>query len=118
MAGDTGPGNALMDDLIARYSNHNFDAEGKLAAKGKPHEGLIAKWMNEPYFIKPMPKSLDRDFFKAVCEQDLQNEGLNLNDGLATLNLFSAKAIATTIKQCPQLPKNLLVMGGGNIIKL
>ena len=42
IACDTGPGNALLDDLMLRRLNQRFDTEGRTAAMGT----VDAAWIN------------------------------------------------------------------------
>jgi len=52
LAFDTGPANALMDDLIKYKTGKDYDFDGSFAAKGKVDEALIQKWLTHPYFEK------------------------------------------------------------------
>ena len=47
---DTGPGNALLDDWVARHTGQAFDVDGALAGSGQIQEALIARWLMQPYF--------------------------------------------------------------------
>lgn len=105
---DTGPGNALLDDWLMRHTGRPYDADGALAAAGQVDEARIARWLENPYFARPMPKSLDRLSFHAVL-QDC--EGLTAEDGAATLAAFTARAVAAT--PLPERPRRWLVAGGG-----
>ncbi|WP_459675558.1 anhydro-N-acetylmuramic acid kinase [Acidisoma sp. 7E03] len=105
---DTGPGNALLDDWVMRQSGRAYDADGALALAGRVDEARIARWLEHPYFRKPLPKSLDRLSFHAML-QDM--EGMTAADGAATLAAFTAAAVAVT--PLPQAPQRWLVAGGG-----
>jgi anhydro-N-acetylmuramic acid kinase len=105
---DTGPGNALLDDWVARHTDQAFDADGALAAAGQVDAGLIAGWLKHPYFARPLPKSLDRLAFQANLG-DLA--GASAADGAATLAAFTAQAVAAC--QLPERPLRWLVTGGG-----
>lgn len=105
---DTGPGNALLDDWVARRTGRAFDADGALAAAGQVREDAIAAWLSHPYFARPLPKSLDRQQFHAVLN-DLA--AASAADGAATLAAFTARAVAA----CPlaERPGRWLITGGG-----
>jgi anhydro-N-acetylmuramic acid kinase len=105
---DTGPGNALLDDWVARQTGQAFDADGALAAAGQVRADLVAAWLSHPYFARPLPKSLDRQQFHAVLGQ---LSGLSPADGAATLAAFTARAVATCL--LPEQPRRWLVTGGG-----
>lgn len=107
-AGDPGPGNALMDDWMLRHTGRAHDEGGQLALKGQADAALVESWLQHPYFARPFPKSADREAFRI---------GLNMNkgleDGLATLALFTVRAIAHSLATMPAQPKQILVTGGG-----
>jgi anhydro-N-acetylmuramic acid kinase len=105
---DTGPGNALLDDWVARRTGQAFDADGALAAAGQVREDAIATWLSHPYFARPLPKSLDRQQFHAVLN-DLAE--VSAADGAATLAAFTARAVASC--PLPERPGRWLVTGGG-----
>ena len=108
IAFDTGPGNALMDDFVHRRTGAAMDAGGALAATGTVDEVLLARWLDDPYFARRPPKSLDRDAF--ACEG---LEALSTEDGLATLAAFTAATIARGLALVPEMPSRLVVVGGG-----
>lgn len=60
---DTGPGNLLMDAWCEHHLGLPYDAQGRWAATGKVHRGLLKQMMSEPYFSLPAPKSTGRDLF-------------------------------------------------------
>lgn len=108
VACDTGPGNALLDDWAMRHTGRAFDADGTLAAAGQVDEERIARWVGNPYFTRPMPKSLDRLSFHALLEEVAV---MAAADGAATLTAFTAAAVAATPLPAP--PRRWLVAGGG-----
>ena len=105
---DTGPGNALLDDWVVRHTGQAFDVDGALAGSGQIQEALIARWLMQPYFARPLPKSLDRQAFHGVMA-DLA--GVSAADGAATLAAFTARAVASC--PLPERPLRWLVTGGG-----
>jgi anhydro-N-acetylmuramic acid kinase len=104
---DTGPGNALIDDLVRARTGHAMDENGALAAAGTVDAVVLSRLMEHPYFVRPAPKSLDRnDFsFDAV-------EGMALEDAAATLAAFTARTIAAAIAVSGGT-KKIVVVGGG-----
>ena len=108
LACDTGPGNALLDDFIQRRTGAAFDHDGALAAGGGVHRALLARWLAQPFFARPAPKSLDRLAFAALAEDVA---GLSDADGAATLAAFTVAAIARA--PLPAAPLRVLVCGGG-----
>ncbi len=108
VAFDTGPGNALIDDWVRAKTNHSMDVDGQLARRGSVDPVALALMLDQSYFARPYPKSLDRDAFSAQAIQDLSPE-----DGAATLSAFTAQAVAKAAAQLPAPPLQWLVCGGG-----
>lgn len=108
IACDTGPGNALLDDLMLRATGAAMDRDGLKAAGGKQQSDWLARALNHPFFREPPPKSLDRNAFAA-----LSVDGMSVEDGAATLTALTAKSIAAISLLLPQAPGNWIVVGGG-----
>lgn len=108
IAFDTGPGNALIDDLMLKREGVSFDQGGAVGLQGKIHDDLIERWLQQPFFKAPPPKSLDRNEFN-VRETDR----LSVADGAATLAAFTARSVRAAFHHLPDMPKHLLVTGGG-----
>ncbi|MCB1541081.1 MAG: anhydro-N-acetylmuramic acid kinase [Rhodoblastus sp.] len=108
IACDTGPGNALLDDLMLARTGQPIDRDGHTAARGRVDEQALARLLDDPFFDLPPPKSLDRNnFSRAAVEQ------LSLEDAAATLTAFTAASVGRLLPLLPQPPKNLVVCGGG-----
>lgn len=110
IAFDTGPANALLDDFIWRRRGLKHDEGGALAASGTVRRDLVDRFMADPYFDRPAPKSLDRNHFHAVAGAV---EALDDADGAATLAAFTVEATAAALRLIPEAPKRWLVCGGG-----
>lgn len=108
VAFDTGPGNALIDDWIRNKTGQAYDESGVLAGQGQIAEMVVSKYLSEPFFHAPGPKSLDRNAFNL----DLL-EGLSTEDGAATLTDFTARAIAMAGFLVPERPEMWIICGGG-----
>ena len=108
VACDTGPGNALLDDLMLSRTGVPIDRDGAAARAGTPHEDALSRLMDDPYFSRPLPKSLDRNHFLSRAV-----EGLSTPDAAATLVAFTAEAVAATLRACPEQPARVIVCGGG-----
>ena len=100
-SGDTGPGNALMDDVARARTGAAMDAHGALAQRGTPDHDRVATQITAPWFDLPIPKSLDRDAFDSGFVADLSVE-----DALATLAAFTARSLA----------KGIAIAGGADVI--
>jgi len=108
LAFDIGPGNALLDDWVRQNGAGDFDRDGAVSKAGRVHEDRLERALAHPFFTQPPPKSLDRNAFSL----DLV-EGLNVEDGAATLAAFTARTIALSSAFLPENPKRWIVCGGG-----
>lgn len=112
IAFDTGPANALIDDWVMKRLGLPFDDAGKVAATGKADAAIVAALMDNPFFDRKPPKSLDRNDFHRRAKIV---EPLNAADGAATLAAFTVEATAAALKHAPATPKRWLVTGGGRL---
>lgn len=110
LAFDTGPANAPINDLVAERRGWTHDKDGALARQGRVEEGALELFLDEGYFRKVPPKSLDRDDFSLML--DLVRE-LSDADAAATMTGMAAAAVMQAMEHCPSPPAKLLVCGGG-----
>ena len=108
IAFDTGPGNALVDDLMLERTGHSFDRDGATAAAGRAHPDIVALMLRHPYFAAPPPKSLDRNDWSREPVAALSTE-----DAAATLMDFTAATVARAFALLPAEPQLMVVCGGG-----
>ena len=108
LAFDTGPANALIDDWMDGKVGIAYDQDGRWAAQGISHTDFVTAWLNNDYFSRRPPKSLDRDFFNSDPIADL-----SIEDGAATLTEFTVKSIQVATQFFPSVPLRWLVTGGG-----
>ena len=108
IAFDTGPGNAALDDWALVHTGEAVDRDGRLARSGRVNETVLAAMLDNPVFLRPPPKSLDRFDFPIGPV-----EGLSAEDGAATLTAFTAAAIARANEHLPKPPRQWIVCGGG-----
>jgi len=108
LAFDTGPGNAPMDDWAMKHLGKPMDENGKLARSGRVDARILARMLENPFFARRPPKSLDRmDFgFEPV-------NALSPADGAATLAAFTAASIARAAEHFPQPISEWIMCGGG-----
>ena len=109
---DTGPGNALMDDYMSVVLNKDFDQNGDVASEGNPIKGEIEKFLENIFFKKLPPKSLDRDAFLSSY-LELTQKNYPMKDIMATLAEFTIETIAIGIDLLPKKISNVLITGGG-----
>ncbi len=63
IAFDTGPGNTLIDQWVTREGGVPFDADGAIASEGGVDRSVVERYLDNPFFEKSGPKSLDRNDF-------------------------------------------------------
>jgi len=115
---DTGPGNSLMDTAVAALTRGKmaYDAGGRWAAGGRIDHVKVKAFLKLPFFSVKPPKSLDRDEFSGdfIKKHFGRLEWKNRCDILATLNSFTAAAIALACRKfAPKGVQELIVSGGG-----
>lgn len=108
VAFDSGPGNALIDQWVSAEGGVPFDADGMIASEGGVAAEVVERYLENPFFSRAAPKSLDRNDFSLGHAQ-----GLELADGARTLAAVSALAILKAAAQMPEPPKLWIVCGGG-----
>lgn len=109
MSFDTGPGNALLNDWMENKTGLPLDKDGATASKGHIDYEWIEKHLKHPYFSAPAPKSLDRQAF------GIRNllDKWSLEDGAATLSMFTAASISLAGRLFPEQPAIWVICGGG-----
>ncbi len=108
VAFDTGPGNALIDDLMLERTGVAVDRGGAAASEGRTDMAIVGQMLAHPYFVKPYPKSLDRNAFSRTAVA-----GLSTPDAAATLTAFTAMSIALALGRLPAQPRLAIICGGG-----
>ena len=110
---DIGPGNCLIDNWVRKNSKDKFDYDGVMANSGKKNE-IIYEQAQELYANRKNKKKLSFD----TNDFDISfSRGLSLEDGAATLTLFTAsiigEAITDILKEKNENVKKILISGGG-----
>ena len=115
IAFDTGPGNALIDDIIFENTGRHFDEEGKVAMAGRVLDDLLLPMLDNLYFSRKPPKSLDRNQFQKIVVSMLGGKfkEATFANKVTTLSEFTVHAIAKANQHLPLTPKNWLICGGG-----
>lgn len=108
MAFDTGPGNALLDDWAERHTGEPIDRDGRLAASGKIDDAILSALLDDGYFSRSPPKSLDRPSLEGLPVTRLAPP-----DGAATLAAFTAATVGIAAAHFPSPARKWLVTGGG-----
>ncbi|MBO0357182.1 anhydro-N-acetylmuramic acid kinase [Hymenobacter sp. BT186] len=115
---DTGPGNTLLDATVrAHRPSLAYDEDGKLAAAGQVHTGLLQALLAHPFFTAAPPKTTGPELFHAEYLRQAQmqsgTEQLGLQDLLATLTELSAASVAQAVTQAFGRHPSLTVYASG-----
>ncbi|MFN8586308.1 MAG: anhydro-N-acetylmuramic acid kinase [Candidatus Eisenbacteria bacterium] len=103
LAFDTGPGNAVLDGIVgeATAGLARQDEGGRMAAQGRPHEGLLQELLADPFFALAPPRSTGRERFglryAGRMREIAESLGLSLEDTLATAVELTAASVADAI---------------------
>ncbi|GAB3305083.1 anhydro-N-acetylmuramic acid kinase [Hymenobacter tenuis] len=117
---DTGPGNTLLDATVrAHFPELAYDEDGRLAAAGAVHEGLLAALLEHSFFTAPLPKTTGPELFGAAylrqAQQQTATTTLGIEDLLATLTELSALGVARAVALAfgPSPTLAVYMSGGG-----
>ena len=120
IAFDTGPGNMILDGLMALMTNgqKKYDRNGTMAAKGTVNQLLLKEMLKHPYFRKRPPKTTGRENFGAEYTRKLYKKTLTKKlppaDIIATATDFTAVTIANAYRRfLPMIPDEIILCGGG-----
>ena len=115
IAGDLGPGNALLDAAVHAATGRPADVDAALARTGAVDPEALALLRADPFYARPLPRSTGREHFDAGYVQRRLGarrlEALSLPDLLATLVELTATTIAEGI--APFGATRVVASGGG-----
>jgi len=113
IAFDTGPGNMVIDALVAHHTKgrETFDRGGRIARSAKIHKRMLASMLSDPYFDLAPPKACGREQFGREFVQGLIATGIPLPDLIATATELTARSIAAAILSYPAT--ETIASGGG-----
>jgi anhydro-N-acetylmuramic acid kinase len=128
VAFDTGPGNALLDELIRQATGDAvaFDRDGKRALRGRVDGRAVDRFLTRPYFSARPPKSTGKESFGREAARELAElvhpassvaslGADELDDVLATAARVTARSVADSLTFLPDGPPvcRVVVSGGG-----
>jgi anhydro-N-acetylmuramic acid kinase len=121
LAFDSGPGNGLIDAVVARATDGAlaYDDDGRLAAAGRVDAALLDALLRHPYFSAPGPKTTGRETFDlGVVDRAVAASGagsLSLEDVVATLTELTARSVVDAVcgDATADAPAVLVCSGGG-----
>jgi anhydro-N-acetylmuramic acid kinase len=113
LAYDTGPGNALLDVAAYQRTGQRNDLDGALAGKGEVDPELLVRFLDDPYYAAPPPKSTGKEVFHAGYLRDKLGDAQVDGPGLlATLTELTAVTIA---RECARHGVGTVLASGGGV---
>ncbi|VAX26121.1 Anhydro-N-acetylmuramic acid kinase [hydrothermal vent metagenome] len=119
LAFDTGPGNMMIDLLMKKFYEKEFDKDGEVASSGKINDDLFIALITQDSFIEAAPpKSTGREYYGEEFLAPLLEEFADVpsEDWLHTVSKFTAYAVHRNyekfIKKEVEIDE-LIVSGGG-----
>ncbi len=109
LAFDTGPANAVIDDLVRSRTGESHDASGMLAMNGNPDLQIVGEFLDDPWF-RPPPRSLDRNDFDWLGSRV---EAMSVEDAAATLTACVTGAVRGAFDHVGAAVEMIVVCGGG-----
>ena len=115
LAFDTGPGNMVIDALVALHTQgkQKFDRGGRIAATGHVNDKLFGKLLQDPYYRERPPKSAGREQYGKEYVSRLLKSKSPLPDLIATATVLTAATIAIGIERFAAGSDEVIVSGGG-----
>lgn len=125
---DTGPGNALIDEIVGAVTGglERVDRGGARAARGRPAAFAVEAFLRRPYFLQRPPKSTGRETFGRAAAEELAGiafpgrpiTGLSeseVDDLLSTAAAVTARSVRGALALLPASPQpaEVVVSGGG-----
>src|SRR5262245_37973083 len=114
LAYDIGPANALMDAVLSAATDgrETFDAGGEHAARGVVDDGLLATFLDEPYYALPAPKSTGKELFHLdYVRERVGGRRIETDDLVATLAALTAETVAAALRRLEVT--DVVAAGGG-----
>ncbi len=117
---DTGPGNMIMDGLVRAFTGgrRHYDPGGRMAARGKVLDDVLALALGFRFFRKPPPKSAGREQFGDGFLKRYflgRRPGAPAEDLLRTANELTARTVADALRRFvfPRAGIQRLIASGG-----
>jgi anhydro-N-acetylmuramic acid kinase len=114
VAFDTGPGNMVVDGLVAHHTQgrQTFDRDGRIARHAKINPRLLHSMLSDPYFKLPPPKACGREQFGREYVAGLIATGLPVPDLIATATELTVQTISNAILNYGEIDE-VIASGGG-----
>jgi anhydro-N-acetylmuramic acid kinase len=110
----------IIDRIVslATRGRRQYDADGKMAAKGAVNAKLLGEMLRHPFLRRRPPKSTGREefgfFYADRTYQKARKNKLTGPDIAATATAFTAVSIAQAYRRfLPAMPDEVILCGGG-----
>jgi anhydro-N-acetylmuramic acid kinase len=115
IAFDTGPGNMVIDQLVAIHTRNRrkYDSGGQLAAKGHVNEKLLNSLLRRAYYRESPPKTAGREQYGQEFVRDLIRTELPMPDLIATATALTPATIALGIQRFVKHRVDEVILSGG-----
>jgi len=116
---DTGPGNMVIDGLVRHFTGgkKDHDAGGRMAARGRVLEPVLADALRDPFFRWQPPKSAGREQFGKtfVAGHFLAHRRIRFEDAVRTATELTARTISDALERfvIPRVKVHRLIVSGG-----
>jgi len=108
---DIGIGNGPLDFIMQKFYNKNFDEKGKISLDGKINYKSINNILNDPWFKKAPPKSIDKNYLNKLLFLNINH--LEPKDQAATISRLITMQLKESFKFFSLKANSLYVSGGG-----
>ena len=121
MAFDTGPGNMVIDALVANFTGGRlkFDRDARMARKGRCVNSLLEELLEDPYLRTEPPKSTGREYYGREFVAELLRKArkyrVRPEDLVRTATLFTALSVVDALNRfvLPRVEIGQVIVSGG-----
>lgn len=121
MAFDTGPGNMVIDALVAHFTRGRlkFDCDAGMARKGRCVSSLLEELLMDPYLREEPPKSTGREYYGREFVEKLLAKGrkyrVRPEDLVRTATVFTALSVVDALNRfvLPGVEIGQVIVSGG-----
>lgn len=121
MAFDTGPGNMVIDALVAHFTNgrQRFDKDARMAQRGRCFTSLLEELLKDPYLEIAPPKSTGREYygreFVGRLLEKARKYRMRPEDVVRTATVFTALTVVDALNRfvLPRVKIDEVIVSGG-----
>lgn len=120
LAFDTGPGCGVIDRVVTALDPaRHYDADGRMAAGGRPLESVLGMLLSDEWYMQPPPKSTGREKYDARFVQALldacrsADSAVTDADIVATATALTARTMALGYDRFVRRDLHDVVLSGG-----